>query len=255
MVGYVYAVTTVETTHAQPPTPPPRRRWPFGYVLAAGLLALVVLGFVVAIARAGNHPAHAISATLDGRHAARLEVVSGVPSVSVHSGDIGDDLYRISTPDGSGAVPRVADQDGALSLSLTGGPASSVDIVLNPTVAWQLRLAGGAGAARLDLRATQVSAVDIASGVSTVELWLPSPHGRVDVRETGGVNAFAIHTPAGVPARLTVTGGAGSVVIDGAAHDGVGAGQVYTPDSWDGATDRYDIDCVGGVSRVSIDRY
>jgi hypothetical protein len=252
-------VTTVETTQTQAGTPPPRpgswRRWPLGYLVGAGLLALVVLGFVVAIARAGDHPAHTISAQLDGRHTARLELVSGVTGVTVHSGDIGDDLYRISTPAGAGAVPSVADQDGAVQLSLTGGPASSVDIVVNPTVTWQFRLAGGANEARLDLRAIQVSEVDVASGVSTVELWLPRPHGSIDVRETGGANAFIIHTPTGVPAQLGVAGGAGTVVIDGTAHTGVGAGQVYTPDGWDAATDRYDIDCVGGVSRVSIDRY
>jgi hypothetical protein len=248
-------VTTVETTHAQPQIPPPRRRWPFGYVLGAGLLALVVLGFVVAVVRAGDHPAHTISAKLDGRHTARLEVVSGVPSVSVHSGAIGDDLYRVSTPDDSGAVPSVADQGGTVQLSLTGGPASSVDIVVNPSVTWQFRLAGGANDEKLDLRATQVSEVDIAGGVATVELWLPAPHGTVDVRETGGVNAFTIHAPTGGPARLTVAGGAGSAVIDGTTHTGVSAGQAYTPDGWDAATDRYDIDCVGGVSRVSIDRY
>lgn len=243
------------------PCPPPAAapgsswRWPLGYAIGAGLLALVALGFVVAIARAGDHPAHTISAKLDGRHTARLELVSGATSVTVHSGDIGDDLYRISTPDGAGAVPSVADQDDALRLSLTGGPASSVDIEVNPAVTWQFRVAGGADETRLDLRASAVSEVDIASGVSTVEVWLPQPHGSVNVRETGGAGDVIVHAPTGVAVQVGVASGAGSVVIDGTRHTGVGAGQVFTPDSRDGATDRYDIDCVGGVSYVSIDRY
>ena len=157
-------------------------------------------------------------------------------------------------------MPTVTQRDGEFQLGFAAAdrdnPAPpSVDIALDSAVTWQLRLAGGADTASLDLRGTSVSELDLASGVSTVEAWLPAPHNTLVVRETGGVNQLTVHVPTGAPVRLTVGGGAGSVSIDGTGHNGVSAGEQFTSGSWGSAPDRLDIDTVGGVSRVRIDPY
>jgi hypothetical protein len=228
--------------------------------LAGGLIALVLLGLLVAAIQAGHPQAHTVSAPVDGRSAATLAVVNGVGHLTVHSGDIGGDLYRISTPAGSGQVPTVAQRDGEFQLGFTavGGATatpSSVDVIVNPTVTWRLLIANGAQTASLDLRGTALSELDLASGVSTVEAWLPEPHGTLIVRETGGVDRLTLHRAARTPVRLTAAGGAGSVSIDAVQHTGVAAGDRFTLDGWTGSTDRLDIDAVGGVAQVRIDQY
>jgi hypothetical protein len=228
--------------------------------VGAGLLALVVLGLLVAAIRSADRPAHTVSAPVDGRSAATLAVVEGIGRITVHSGGTGGDLYRIRTPSRSGDVPTVTQRDGEFQLGFAAADRDnavppSVDIDLDSAVTWRIRLAGGADSASLDLRGTAVSELDLASGLSTVEVWLPAPKATLMVRETGGVNQLVLHRRADVPARLTVGGGAGSVSIDGSSHTGVAAGGQFTTAGWAGATDRLDIDAVGGVSQVQIDHY
>jgi hypothetical protein len=93
-----------------------------------------------------------------------------------------------------------------------------------------------------------VAGVDLASGVSTVELQLPAPDGTVAVTETGGVSRLAVHVPPAVAARVTVAGGAGTADINGTVHSGVPAATTFAPPDWDNAADRYDVRLVGGVS-------
>ena len=252
-------MSTLETTRAEPaPSRPPSNpwsRWPVGYIIAGIVLVLLALGLFVALARSDSDGGGGtVSAPIAGRTEARLDVASGVNVIAVHSGDLGDDLYRISTSDGSGQTPRVSDQDGWLLVGLeANGPnhaQSSVNIELSSAVIWQFRVSGGASEARLDFRGARVNRIDLASGVSSVEMWLPGPAGTLLVREIGGTADLTAHI-ARAPVRVSVNGGA---VIDGASHRGISAGAVFAPDDWSNAADRYDIDAVGGVSQLSVDR-
>ncbi|WP_345625698.1 hypothetical protein [Rugosimonospora acidiphila] len=246
-----------------PPAADPDRRLIYTglVILLALLLTAVMLAVVTVVVRHRGGPSgsgHTVSAPLDGRHEARLDLASGVTLVTVRGGDLGDRLYRITTPDGSGAVPRTTDQDGSVLVGLSGAPGgggpAAVTVLLSSRVTWQLRLAGGADQARLDLRGAPISGVDLASGVSSVELWLPRPSGTVTVREGGGASEFAVHAPAGVPVQVRVTGGAARASIDGVVHSGVSGNTVYPADGWNSATDRYELDAVGGLSQLSVDR-
>ena len=49
-------------------------------------------------------------------------------------------------------------------------------------------------------------------------------------------------------------GGAGSVTIDGVAHNGLSSGTTFASDGWNTASDRYDIDNTAGVSTLTVDR-
>ncbi|GIH12110.1 hypothetical protein [Rugosimonospora africana] len=232
-----------------------------GLVILVALLLIALLVAAVSLTvRHGNGPEHTVSAPLAGRDDARLDLTSGVGLVTVRVRDLGDRLYRIGTPAGSGTVPRVTDQDGSVLVGLgasddgSGGGPASVEILLSSRATWRFRLAGGADEARLDLRGGPVSGVDIASGVSSVELWLPRPRGTVTVREGGGASEFTVHAPAAVPVQVRVAGGAGQATIDGTVHAGVSGNTVYPAAGWDQARDRYELDAVGGLSQLSLDR-
>lgn len=240
-----------------PAAAPDRRPLYIGLVVLVALLLVALLIAAVSLtARHRTGPEHTVSGPLAGLQDARLDLTSGVGLVTVRVGDLGDRLYRISTPAGSGAVPRVTGQDGSVLVGLagSGGGPASVRILLSSRATWRLRLSGGAEQARIDLRGGPVAGVDIAGGVSSVQLWLPRPSGTVTVREGGGASEFAVHAPPAVPVLVRVAGGAGQASIDGSVHSGVSGNTVYPAAGWDQAADRYELDAVGGLSRLSLDR-
>jgi hypothetical protein len=208
-------------------------------------------------ARGEGDAEHLVSAQREGRDEAELVIVSGATTVAVVSEDIGDDLYRISTPDDSRLRPAVVRVDDRFEVHLENtelsGPAA-VRVRLHPEVAWRVRLAGGATESLLDLGSGRVAGVEFSAGSSRIELTLPKPSGTVVVRMSGGASDFLIHAPQGVPVLVRAGGGAGSVTVDGQRRTGLAGGTVVDAQQWDSATDRYEIDAVAGVSNLQVDR-
>ena len=227
------------------------------YLGLAALAAILLVAIVIAVVVAGTDRGanHIVSAPRDGRHSAVLDLVSGAGEVTVRTTDLGDRLYRISTPDGTGLVPRVDERNDTATVRLdhvAGNGPASVEILLSSAVTWAVHLDAGATALRMDLRDGQVAGVDVNRGVSTAELWLGRPKGTVPVRETGGAGTFTVHLPSGVPVRARLAGGAASATVDGATRSGLpGGAQLGSADPSGG----YDIDAVGGVSALRVDRF
>jgi hypothetical protein len=196
-------------------------------------------------------------ATVGGpRDEATLDVVSGVDTLTVTVSDLGDDLVRVSAPPDSHVAP-VIESDDPVRVAVTSadgtGPAA-LSVVLSADARWTVRLSGGAQAYALDLRGGRFALIDFVAGVSSVDLTLPEPDGTVPVRMGGGASLLAVHAPDGVPVRVRMTGGGGSATIDGANRSGIAGGTLIDAPGWDGATDRYDVDAVAGVSRLTVDR-
>lgn len=190
------------------------------------------------------------------RDTASLDVVSGVDDLTVTVSDLGDDLARVSTPAGSRIVPVVESEDPVRVAVASGdgsGPAA-MTITLNAATRWSLRFSGGSRRLAVDLRGGEVDAVDVAAGVTDIDISLPAPDGVVVVRMGGGATTFDVHAPVDVPVRVRMTGGGGSAVIDGATRTGIPGGAVVEPAGWASAADRYDIDAVAGVSSLTLDR-
>jgi len=227
------------------------------YLGLAALAAILLVAIVIAVVVAGTDrdANHIVSAPRDGRHSAVLDLVSGADEVTVRTTDLGDRLYRISTPDGTGQVPRVDERDDVATVRLdhvAGNGPASVEILLSSAVIWTVQLDAGATALRMDLRDGPVAGVDVNRGVSTAELWLARPKGTVPVRETGGAGTFTVHLPSGVPVRARLAGGAASATVDGATRSGLpGGAELGSADPSGG----YDIDAVGGVSALRVDRF
>jgi hypothetical protein len=255
------------------PSSEPRRRvrgWVIALILIV-VIALAVATVLLAVLDAGNKEQtgpgqpvagqagsdHTISAPMGDRREADFDLVTGTSAVTVRSADLGGDLYRISTPENGGSVPKVVNQGSTvkLFLSSTGqvGPAA-VDIQLNTLVLWRLRLTGGASELTVNLTNGRVGNVDLAGGATRIELTLPAPAGTVPIRMTGGANQFLVHAPTNAPVRVHIGSGASKVTVDGVAHTGIAPGAVFTPNNWDQTQDRYDIDASAGVATLTVDR-
>jgi hypothetical protein len=236
-------------------------RWAV-FAIVAAVVVLVLAAAAVTWygrrdGRAGG-PAHTVTAPLGSAQQSEFQLLSGVTAINVRTADLGADLYRISTPRDSGAVPRVVNGDDRIQLDVVkteGASSASVDVRLNSRVHWLIHLIGGASAATVDARDGHVRGVDFAGGVTRIELWLPRPEGRVVARMAGGASEYAVHVPNDVPTRVRIGAGAASVSVDGESHSGIAPGSVFAPTGWDQAADRYDIDATAGVATLNVERY
>ncbi len=206
----------------------------------------------------GPNGTHAVVADRGDLKVADFELASGVTTVVVHSGDLGGGLYRITTPEGAGIVPTAVVSAGHVVVqtasSGVNGP-SILDVTLSSAVGWTIHLDGGATSATVDMRNGGLAALDFGAGVSRIDATLPKVNGSLSVRMSGGASEFSVHAPANVPAKVTMAGGGGSATIDGTTHTGIGGGTVFTPDGWDSASQRIDIDNTAGISTFTLDRY
>jgi hypothetical protein len=201
---------------------------------------------------------HDVARARDGLQEASLVVVNGATTVSVRSADLGDTLYRITTPADSQIAPSVAELSDRFQVHFngTGQPGPSVaEVLLNKDVRWNVRLGGGASESLVDFSTGRLTGLEFSAGSSRIEVKLPRPTGTTVVRMSGGASDFIVRAPSGVPVLARMTGGAGSVTIDGQRRSGIAGNTELTPSDWDGATDRYEIDAVAGVSSLTVDRY
>jgi hypothetical protein len=197
----------------------------------------------------------ALSAPVNGRRQASLDMVSGTSTMTLRAADLGDELYRIASPAHSSVTPHVDEHAGTVYLSLraTGndGPGA-VEVLLNASVRWNLRLGGGVRQSVLDMAGGTLERLDLAGGATRIELTLPRPDGTLAVRMTGGIHEFLVHTPAQIPTRVRVGRGAGRVVLDGRTHNGVAGGELFTPPGWAASVDRIDLDAVAGMGTLTV---
>jgi hypothetical protein len=195
-----------------------------------------------------------VAGSLHGRSGAYLTVGDAASRVDVRLAVLPGLLYRISTPADSGLAPRVTAAGGRVRLRLraTGddGP-DTVTILLNRAVRWDIRLPAGAGEQRLDLSAGSVARLDLGSaGLLAVDL--PRPLGTVPVTLRGGAGSVSVSAPAGVPVRVRLLGGAGSVGTPWVRNNGVLSGAVLADPRWPAVTDRYALSARESVGILSV---
>src|SRR6516165_2994020 len=232
-------------------------------VLAIAAAVAVVAGAGgTALALASSAPSHAVSMSRGDQTEAALKVTAGTPFLDVSVGKLGGTLLRVSTPDDAPVRP-VLSGSRPIVLSLAGasappGPAGSgyaVQVVLNSAVTWSLDLAGGTERTEADLRGGKVAGVAVTAGSAELDVSLPRPAGTLPFLLAGGVSLFRLGLPGGVPAQVTVGGGASFVSVDDQDLTGIAGGTVLTPPGWGTATARFDIDATSGFSRLTVSRW
>jgi hypothetical protein len=188
------------------------------------------------------------------RGRAELDILSGATSIAVRTGHIGGDLLRVSAPAGAGVRPRLMVHGTArlrLDSTGTGGPAT-VRITLNSGVSWRLVFDGGTDRTSVFLGRGALRAAEFAAGSSSITMRLPRPRGTVPIVLAGGASLVRLTAPAGVPARLSLDGGAGHATLGRRRFAGVAGGTVLTSPDWATAADRYDITAPAGISAITV---
>jgi len=257
------------TEHTDPSEAPRRGRG----VLIAGvaLSAAVLLGGAVAGVSyfsgsdksltsvlelgAGNSDGGTVSAPIDGRTAASFELVTAVTKVTVRSEDIGDELYRMSTAEDAGVVPKAVLSQDRVQLQLIpdgDGATGAVEVVLSSKVMWTLRFSGAADEQNIDLTGGQVGGLDLVGGSKVTQIVLPKPAGTVALRITGAVDELSLAAPAGNPVRVQVQGGAKTVTAGARTLRDLKPGSTLTPKDW-ATNDRYDVNAEARVTLLSVE--
>jgi hypothetical protein len=71
---------------------------------------------------------------------------------------------------------------------------------------------------------------------------------------SGGASRVVVSLPAGVPAQLSLDGGASFASLVSQSRMGVAGGTVLTTSGWPAAANRYEFDLVAGVSSITVTR-
>ena len=152
-------------------------------------------------------------------------------------------------------LDRAQSTVGIALTSVTGrfhNPAQPSTVKLNDKVRWRLRISGGSTTFDLNLAGGRVSGIELSAGAAKVTAALPAPSGTIRVSATGGASTFAFSRPAGVAARASLSGGAGSLEADGQSHSQTDGTAEWSSAGYSSAGDRYDIAVEGGADRVVI---
>jgi hypothetical protein len=229
-------------------------------VLVIAAVAVYVVGGdrggLAAVLRssAGTPADRTVTAPLGGRQAATFELGGVTSVVTVRTEDLGDDLYRITTPEDSASRPWAAlDKDTVrLSLSAVAGAPAGVEVLLTSKAVWTVKLTGGAQEHRVDLGKGQVAGVELAGGARGVELTLPAPQGTVGVSVTGAVDQLVIRSPQSGPVRLKLAAGAKTVSAGQRTLRDVTPGATFTPRDWE-KSGRYDVTVASQATLVSVE--
>jgi hypothetical protein len=204
---------------------------------------------------AGGSTSRQVSAPLDNRTTASFEMLAGANTVHLTIGELGDDLYRISTPDDAGIKPspEIVNDDVKLQVSKDGdGTGGEIEVVLSAKVRWSLRFSGYAQTQLIDVSGGQVSDIEMVAAMQRAELTLPQPSGTIPLKINGSVDELVVKSPLGSPVRIKVGGGADTVVAGTRTLKNVVAGSTLTPKDWK-TGDRYDVTAGAHISSLTIE--
>jgi hypothetical protein len=174
--------------------------------------------------------------------------------VTVKAQDLGGDLYRITSAEGSGTIPSPVLAKNRVQLHLTPqgtNATGKVTVVLSSKVKWTLRFVGGADEQVVDLRGGRIGSVDVLGAARRLQLALPAPSGTVPVRITGTVEDLSITAPPDSPVRVRLDSGAKTVAAGERTLRDLEPGSTLTPQGWQ-TRNRYDVRAESRIPLLSV---
>ena len=203
---------------------------------------------------AGPAAQNTVTAPLDNRSRASFELLAGANKVHVTIGELGDDLYRISTPDDAGIKPEPEIRNDEVKLQVTkdgDGIGGEIEVVLAAKVRWGLRFSGYAETQVVDVSGGQISGIEMVAGMRRAEITLSQPTGTVPVKINGAVDTLVLRSPVANPVRIKVGGGAQTVMAGTRTLKDVKAGSTLTPKGWN-TTNRYDLIAGARITSLTV---
>ncbi|QHT56624.1 cell wall-active antibiotics response protein [Cellulomonas sp. H30R-01] len=185
-----------------------------------------------------------------GADSARLVVTGDVATLTVRADAPRADLVVVE-PAGADRAATVDGPDDAPVVSLGGG---AVVVRVAADVRWEVEVRSGASRVTVDLAATEVDGVLLASGADAIELRLPDPDRQVVVDQRAGAGSLVVRVPEHTGVRAGVTSGAGSATVDGETTDGLGAGAEVSTVGFDPDAPHYEVRIGGGVGSLTVEQ-
>ena len=196
-----------------------------------------------------------VSGPVTDRTVATFELLAATDRVQLRIADLGDDLYRISTPEGAGVRPSADLRDDRLRVDVTrdnAGTGGEVEVLLAAKVRWTIRFSGYSAERIVDLSAGRVKGIELVGGTRRAEMTLAQAAGTVPMKITGGIEELTLRAPTGSPVRVRMGGGAGTVTAGSRTLRDVAPGSTLTPKDWT-TGNRYDVDAVAPVTLLTVE--
>lgn len=143
---------------------------------------------------------------------------------------------------------------GVLRLSAKENAGSGpVEVRLSDARVWQIRTSAGTKSVTLDLGGGTVSRIDLDGGAERIDISLGKLSRTLPIRMGGGVSTWTIRTAGQVPVRVLIGSGAGDVDLYGQHSGGTGAGTTLRSGDLDDAAG-LDVNAAGGLGNLAVTR-
>ncbi|MFZ5893717.1 MAG: MarR family transcriptional regulator [Myxococcota bacterium] len=205
--------------------------------------------------REGEAPAllHDVSLPLADLSTATLEIARGASGLELGVCDASL-LYRVAT---DGPLPELSLQRGNLRFQqkragMFDFKRRRLQLLLNPTIPWDVQVRGGMSQCRLDLRELWLTSLEISGGSSSLNIDLPVPREPVRLSVRGGVNQLNVRRPRGTAMAVVVHSGASGLALDSLQLGAVGGRTEWQSPDYAGSEARYELEVMGGANKLSV---
>ena len=187
-----------------------------------------------------------------------LTLLSGVPRLSIASDASMSHLMRAHF---ERPLPEVRVKDGTVQIRyprislrnwLFSWRQPLAELTLNASIPWSIEVRGGVSNFHADLRAIQLTGLNLQGGVSNFWAALPDPSGTVSIVVGGGVSQMTVQRPRNIPVRVQVRGAASSLTVDGQHFGPSGKLPPLESPDYGQAANRYDIQISGAASNLVV---
>ncbi len=238
------------------------RLWIVGGTLIAAVVAVQVFGLTTG---GGPIVERAVAYDVVGVDRARVDLAHGVGRLEIGALESGDahlvaGTLRVGANESVDPTFRLQDGGAVVTIrsrgSTVSGPVRGADRLWDldfaRDVPIDLRLDGGVGASRLDLRDLTLAALNVSAGVGEVIVDLPASGGYRGVIEAG-VGEVTVRIPTAVEAHVEAEAGLGGVAVTGSWDRD---GSVHRTAGYEDAdaADRVDLRVSGGIGQIRVER-
>jgi hypothetical protein len=195
-----------------------------------------------------------VSTPLGDLESAQL-VVTGSPRLTLRVGEGMTDLYQASF---EGAAPEVKTKGGSVTIRYPkrllhlGMRQEAAEITLTDAIPWRILVQGAAQEIKAELGRITLAELDVKGSISSVQLELPTPTSVVPVRVSGYASQVIVRRPAGVAARVHLSGWVSTFIFDDQTFSAMGNDVRLQSRDYAAAAPYYDIEVASSASTIII---